>query len=461
MDTDASMIGSQFNSGQLSPASAAGYAGTPQSSNHMNANDTQEASSDLLKMLLAQVSELRAQNQAQQTAEASYAARRQELERLYEAKVREIELAAEAAQRTHTNNQQASPTTPAPHTNPAAAETPAREAPPHIPRAILGNPERFNGDRADFQAFLSAMNGKLSVDMQCHSDFVRYEYYKSRLQGEPARNVTTWERAQKLAGKWHKEESKVDAIIARLKVTYENRDEQRKALNQLKTLSQGTYSFRAYYAKYEKLIVEAGGWEWAPEIKKQYLENGLSRELRMAMVSVEEPANIDEYISVLHSTAIKLEYAQGKHTGRTSRVPASQPSHTTTADKMDWEPTAAQIATALAAIQASQASSKSFSRSARHTTKVAATTTQPSKTKSSLSTKKRAVWVTQAEMDRRKKEGLCLRCGKDGHVIRGCSLLAAINPNKDKDVKVHFVTDTADESEESESEEEESLTGED
>ena len=39
-----------------------------------------------------------------------------------------------------------------------------------------------------------------------------------------------------------------------------------------------------------------------------------------------------------------------------------------------------------------------------------------------------AKWVSKDELARRKEENLCLRCGKEGHMIRNCALGPAVRP---------------------------------
>src|SRR5207237_10279796 len=41
----------------------------------------------------------------------------------------------------------------------------------------------------------------------------------------------------------------------------------------------------------------------------------------------------------------------------------------------------------------------------------------------------RAKWVSKEEINKRKAEGQCLRCGKSGHRIAFCPYKPAINPN--------------------------------
>lgn len=40
----------------------------------------------------------------------------------------------------------------------------------------------------------------------------------------------------------------------------------------------------------------------------------------------------------------------------------------------------------------------------------------------------RAKWVSQIELERRKAEGVCIRCGKKGHMISKCRFLPAQRP---------------------------------
>lgn len=46
------------------------------------------------------------------------------------------------------------------------------------------------------------------------------------------------------------------------------------------------------------------------------------------------------------------------------------------------------------------------------------------------SSQKRAKWVSHEEIGRRMKDGSCIRCGNDGHMIRDCSFLPAQNPKR-------------------------------
>src|SRR5947207_1208491 len=42
--------------------------------------------------------------------------------------------------------------------------------------------------------------------------------------------------------------------------------------------------------------------------------------------------------------------------------------------------------------------------------------------------KRRARWVSQEEMDKRRQEGRCFRCGASGHQLAGCEFLPPRRP---------------------------------
>src|SRR6266516_4947195 len=62
---------------------------------------------------------------------------------------------------------------------------------------------------------------------------------------------------------------------------------------------------------------------------------------------------------------------------------------------------------------------------------------EPTRTASATSTqnngpkeKKRARWVSQQELDRRRQEGVCIRCGGSGHFVGKCEYAATRRPTE-------------------------------
>ena len=45
-----------------------------------------------------------------------------------------------------------------------------------------------------------------------------------------------------------------------------------------------------------------------------------------------------------------------------------------------------------------------------------------------LATSRRAQFVSNSELQRRREEGTCLSCGSEGHLVRACDLLPPLRP---------------------------------
>ncbi|TQS34028.1 hypothetical protein Golomagni_05607 [Golovinomyces magnicellulatus] len=178
-----------------------------------------------------------------------------------------------------------------------------------------------------------------------------------------------------------------------------------KAINKLNTIKQGNREFREFLQDFEQTILEAQGWGWDDQIKKGYLRTALSRELSDRLVSQDEPVGYEDFVSQLRRTSDKMEVIKTWN-DRRNRSRGLTPQSTQTlsnepiGDPMDWEPT----------------QTINIANTQRNVMRQ----TQPD----------RATWVSREEIGRRIEAGLCLRCGRRGHVIKDCSLLPAYNPNR-------------------------------
>lgn len=68
-------------------------------------------------------------------------------------------------------------------------------------------------------------------------------------------------------------------MVAQLRLSFGDPHLKEKAQRKLHQLYQTNKPFVEYFTEYRKLLLEAGGTNWPDEIKKSYLEAGLSREL--------------------------------------------------------------------------------------------------------------------------------------------------------------------------------------
>ncbi|TQS35488.1 hypothetical protein Golomagni_04091 [Golovinomyces magnicellulatus] len=178
-----------------------------------------------------------------------------------------------------------------------------------------------------------------------------------------------------------------------------------KAINKLNTIKQGNRDFREFLQDFEQTILEAQGWGWDDQIKKGYLRTALNRELSDRLVSQDEPVGYEDFVSQLRRTSDKMEVIKTWN-DRRNRSRGLNPQSTQTlsnepiGDPMDWEPT----------------QTINIANTQRNVMRQ----TQPD----------RETWVSREEIGRRIEAGLCLRCGRRGHVIKDCSLLPAYNPNR-------------------------------
>ncbi|KAH6665239.1 hypothetical protein B0J14DRAFT_492688, partial [Halenospora varia] len=70
-----------------------------------------------------------------------------------------------------------------------------------------------------------------------------------------------------------------------------------KALAKLNTIRQGARSFVDFICDFDRLLLEAGGWNWDDRVKKGYLRATVPLRLLQATISVEEKPTYIEFCS--------------------------------------------------------------------------------------------------------------------------------------------------------------------
>lgn len=243
----------------------------------------------------------------------------------------------------------------------------------------------FNGTRAVFRPWLTQARAKLAVDRAEESEAVRFWYLQSRLRGDALSQLSSWVDSVQSTPLMT-----VEGLISQLKAAYDDNETAERASRKLSTMKQGARTFSAFLADFDRTILEAGGLDWADQVKKTFLTNCISYELQSAIVATPAPASYREYCALLHGVSTNLEALHR----RKSRAP--EPAYETKTsssaeDVMDWEPQAATQA-------------------------------------SVVRPRQRATWVSQTILDQRREKGQCLRCGRQGHFIQKCELAAAKRP---------------------------------
>jgi hypothetical protein len=286
-------------------------------------------------------------------------------------------------------------------------EESVREPPAVRLRKKLPELPEFSGKRNEFRPWITQAKAKLSVDKATEPEAVQFWYIHSRLRGEALAQVSAWVDAVISTDRMT-----IEGLFGQLRAAYDDNDAAERASRKLNIIRQGTKSFSAFLAEFDRTLLDAGGIGWADQVKKTFLSNCLSYELQNAIVASPIPKTYKEYCTLLHTVSTNMENLRRKKnrernptTGSTS-VPSDAP----TEDVMDWEPA---------------------------TTTVAVARTQ------------KAQWVSKEVLAKRKEAGRCIRCGGNGHFIRQCELLPASRPKQEKKALVATAAVEGEETEES------------
>jgi hypothetical protein len=263
----------------------------------------------------------------------------------------------------------------------------------------LPDAPEFDGKKQDFQPWLAHVHAKLTIDREDRTEAVRAWYVHSRLRGKAMKQVNPWVAQAQSSGTMT-----VEGLVEQLRLAYEDPMATARAATRLNSLKQGTKSFAVFIADFDRTILEAGGAAWADSMKQMFLSNSMSEELKRAMVTAQAEPSYARYCSQLHTVSQRLEALQDQKKTQTSRS-WNQSRSTPKEEGMDWEPTRT----------------------------VAIGSTQGTK------------WASDEETARRRKEGLCLKCGNAEHFVRNCKS----HQKKGKSVRVAKVAATLQESDES------------
>jgi hypothetical protein len=227
------------------------------------------------------------------------------------------------------------------------ATTPSRQPSPGPrdqdvvrPKDRLTKPPEFHGDRAEFRSWLLQVHAKITIDLATESETVRFWYVHGRLRGKALTQVESWVTTQQAIGALS-----TDSLVAQLRVAYDDTESAERASRKLNVMRQGKKAFPIFLAEFDRTILDAGGAAWADQVKKTFLSNCLSPELKSALVATPVPASYHEYCTLLHTVSANLEALEKEHKRRTTPTQyARQPSPVAVADvfsppdTMDWEP---------------------------------------------------------------------------------------------------------------------------
>ena len=155
-------------------------------------------------------------------------------------------------------------------------------------------------------------------------------------------------------------------------------------------------------------MLEAGGFNWDEQMKKTFLNNAININLREVIIATPIPTTYIGYCDLFHGVNNNLEALRTKKKRQIGgNLPANRSTESfagnsagnfignsveSTTDEIDWSAT----------------------------TNVAAATT--------VTTNRRAKWVSQEVINERRAKGACFRCGIAGHKVGNCSFLPPKRP---------------------------------
>jgi hypothetical protein len=238
------------------------------------------------------------------------------------------------------------------------------------------------------------------------------------------------------------------SLLNRLDLLYGERDREKKAIQALRSLKQGeNESFAAFYPRFEREIANANAEEWPNDSKISYLCNAFNDKLKMMLVPVNR-AEISSYVGLATncdelSNAMEPLGQWKKPTSSRSRPRAPSPAQPEVKreDMMEWDPTPPGP-TQISAFRPRKNNNLNGYPSKRPQDKTLLG--------------KRAKWASQEEIDPRRREHRCLRCGRDDCRILTCPLAAPLCQGSQTHVSTTAVrprvTEAAVEEEESENE---------
>lgn len=267
----------------------------------------------------------------------------------------------------------------------------------HPPRARLPDPAMFAGITTEWPTWRITMENKLSVDgLAIGNDQDQFAYVFSRLEKLAWKNTGTYVKLRRNDGT-------AKELLDHLEQIYGDPNSQARAARRLHQIRQcEDQPFSKFLPQLEKEFADAGALEWHDEAKRQILLGSLNRTMTNSLMNRGIPATFMGLISRLHEISTDrdaLDINRPQRSRHTSEI---------THDPMDWTPT--RTATVSNVYQRA-----SQPRNASEDQQLAG---------------KRAKWVSPDELECRRREGRCFRCGRDGCSIRQCPLLPAKPPQQ-------------------------------
>ncbi|KAI3122130.1 hypothetical protein CBS147326_8957 [Penicillium roqueforti] len=254
------------------------------------------------------------------------------------------------------------------------------------PRPRLPDPAAFKGVRVEWPVFKLSIENKLVIDQDAlGNDQACMLYVYSRLEGNASKNTVAFMQYRRANGT-------AKELLQYLEGIYGDPNIKKRATQRLREIRQGPkQSFATFLPTFEKEFADLGVMDWPEDAKVSLLIGSLNLTTRTALSYRDLPDDLTELILLLRriDTDMDLLLSETKRASNYQERKVTRP-RSPVDDRMEWSPTPAVTIASL--------------RTRREDRDLVG---------------KRARWVDEEELERRRREGRCYRCGCDG-----CSELA-------------------------------------
>lgn len=274
-------------------------------------------------------------------------------------------------------------------------------------RHRLPHVDAFKGDRREYPGWKFKMQSKIRVDGHLMGDVPAY--IMSRLDDRAARIGLSYAQGADVS-----KPVTTDGFWEFLDLNFQDKLGEERARSALFTAQQRRTRLENFNAEFMRLAYEARESSNDENLKTLY-RRALRPDLQAAMVSVTVPAQW----TIGDLMARVLEIEENMYRARVLRPFPPSANRNRHPDAMDIDPQPQPPMRAHQARTARKGKSSALGR--------------------------RATWADQKEMEKRRKDGTCYRCGTQGHLARDCALKPAQRPTQARAAKAAGVEDASEE----------------
>jgi len=257
----------------------------------------------------------------------------------------------------------------------------------------MKDPPLFDGNRDEIENFILQLRLNLAEETSFKNEQAKLRYIVSLLKGKALYQLAPRVKKDKV------DLEDAEEAIQILETAFGDPDPQTTALEKLRRCYQNNKDFAEYYAEYFALISKL---DWDEKAKIDRLNEGLSNEMKDALVVVKRPKTLAECIQLYQEIDKNIQARKKSKQRRTGPT--------------EWRPRmVSQPATA------PPPANPSSQPMAPHPT--ASNSGYYGPAPMDLSAGKRGPITTQERL-RRLENNLCMYCGGPGHMARNCPVSA-------------------------------------